>query len=40
MRLQVPWINRLSDGFSVKDIETTHRVLLALRQRLDIRERS
>ena len=27
MRLQAPWINSLSDGLSVKDIETTHRVI-------------
>ncbi|MCU0789356.1 MAG: MarR family winged helix-turn-helix transcriptional regulator, partial [Verrucomicrobia bacterium] len=30
MRLQVPWINELSDGLSVTDIETTHRVMAAL----------
>jgi hypothetical protein len=32
MRLQVPWINRLAGGLTVKDIETVHRVTLALRQ--------
>ncbi|QOZ72958.1 MarR family winged helix-turn-helix transcriptional regulator [Bradyrhizobium arachidis] len=33
-RLQVPWVNGLSDGLSVKDIETAHRVIGALRDRL------
>jgi DNA-binding MarR family transcriptional regulator len=35
MRLQAPWINSLSDGLSVKDIETTHRVMKALRHKLE-----
>ena len=35
MRLQAPWVNRLSEGLSVKDVETTHRVMRALRHRLD-----
>lgn len=35
MRLQVPQVNKLSEGLSVKDVETTHRVMLALRKRLD-----
>src|SRR5271166_1136185 len=35
MRLQAPWINRLSDGLSVRDIETTHRVIMALRNKLE-----
>ena len=34
MRLQAPWINGLSDGVSVKDIETVHRVVTRLRQNL------
>jgi DNA-binding MarR family transcriptional regulator len=34
-RLQVPWVNSLADGLSVKDIETTHRVIVALRDRLE-----
>ena len=34
MRLQAPWVNSLSDGLSVRDVETTHRVIRALRQRL------
>jgi DNA-binding MarR family transcriptional regulator len=35
MRLQAPRINKLSEGLSVKDIETAHHVMLVLRQRLD-----
>ncbi len=35
MRLQAPWVNKLSEGLSVKDVKTTHRVTLALRKRLD-----
>jgi|SRR5271170_1786010 len=35
MRLQAPWINALSEGLSVKDIQTMHRVILALRQKLE-----
>ncbi len=35
MRLQAPWINSVADGLSVKDIEVLHRVLSALRQRLE-----
>ena len=35
MRLQAPWINSLSEGLSVKDIQTMHRVILALRQKLE-----
>jgi DNA-binding MarR family transcriptional regulator len=35
MRLQAPQVNKLSEGLSVKDVETTHRVMLALLKRLD-----
>jgi DNA-binding MarR family transcriptional regulator len=35
MRLQAPWINGLSDGLRVKDIETVHRVVAALRSKLE-----
>lgn len=35
MRLQAPWINGLADGLSVRDIETTHRVMMALRNKLE-----
>ena len=34
MRLQAPWINNLSDGLSIKDVETFRRVILALRRNL------
>jgi len=34
MRLQAPWVNHLAEGVPVKDLETTHRVMRALRQRL------
>ncbi len=35
MRLQAPWINRLSEGFSIKDIQTMQRVIIALRKKLE-----
>jgi DNA-binding MarR family transcriptional regulator len=35
MRLQAPWINGLSSGLTVKDIETVQRVVTALRQKLE-----
>lgn len=35
MRLQAPWVNGLSDGLSVKDIETTHRVMTVVRHKLE-----
>jgi DNA-binding MarR family transcriptional regulator len=35
MRLQAPWVNNLSEGLSIKDIETMHRVVIALRQKLE-----
>lgn len=34
MRLQVPWINSLSEGLAVKDLQTMHRLIIALRRRL------
>jgi len=34
-RLQVPWVNGLSDGLSLKEIEIAHRVVGALRDRLE-----
>lgn len=40
MRLQAPWVNKLSEGLSVKDVETTRRVVRALRQRLGGAQRS
>ena len=38
MRLQSPWMNGLADGLAVKDIETMHRVIGALRGRLESSE--
>lgn len=35
MRLQAPWINQLSEGIQVKDIETTHNVISTVRRRLE-----
>jgi DNA-binding MarR family transcriptional regulator len=35
MELQAPWVNDLSDGLSVKDIETVHRVVTVLRKKLE-----
>jgi DNA-binding MarR family transcriptional regulator len=35
MRLQAPWINGLAEGLAVKDIQTVHRVIMALRQKLE-----
>jgi len=38
MRLQHPWINGLSDGLTIKDIETARRVMTALRAKLESSE--
>jgi DNA-binding MarR family transcriptional regulator len=35
MELQAPWVNSLSDGLSVKDIETVHRVVATLRRKFE-----
>ena len=35
MRLQAPWINDLSEGLSLKDIQTFQGVIGALRQKLE-----
>lgn len=35
MRLQAPWANSLADGLLVNDIETVHRVMAALRRKLE-----
>lgn len=40
MRLQAPWSDRISEGLSVKDIETAHRVMLALRQNLSAKDKA
>jgi DNA-binding MarR family transcriptional regulator len=36
MRLQAPWVNSLSEGLSVKDIEAVHRVMTLLRNNLEV----
>ena len=38
MRVQAPWSNSLADGLTVKDIETAHRVMLAMRQNLNAKD--
>jgi len=38
MNLQAPWVNSLSDGVSVKDIETVRRVVTAVRKKLEGQE--
>jgi DNA-binding MarR family transcriptional regulator len=40
MTLQAPWVNKLSDGLGAKDIETVHRVLMALRGNLETGDES
>ena len=35
MRLQAPWINELAAGLSVKDLQTMHRVIITLREKLE-----
>ncbi|MCB1549239.1 MAG: winged helix-turn-helix transcriptional regulator [Hyphomicrobiaceae bacterium] len=35
MNLQAPWVNALADGVTVKELETVHRVILALRGKLE-----
>src|SRR5271156_179132 len=35
MRLQAPWINKLSERLQVEDLEATHRVIAALQQKLE-----
>jgi DNA-binding MarR family transcriptional regulator len=38
MRLQAPWINRVSEGLMLKDIQTFQSVIIALRQKLENNE--
>ena len=35
MRLQSPWINKLADGLSIRELQTVHLVIMALRKRLE-----
>jgi DNA-binding MarR family transcriptional regulator len=39
MRLQAPWVNSLSDGLLMKDIEIASRVITAVRKKLDGNDR-
>lgn len=36
MDQQVPWINKLAEGLALKDIETTQKVITALRGKLEV----
>ncbi len=38
MRLQAPWINSLSEGLSLKDIQTVQNVTSAVRRKLETNE--
>jgi|SRR5579885_2376991 DNA-binding MarR family transcriptional regulator len=35
MRLQAPWINKLSEGLTAADIRTAHNVIIALHRKLE-----
>ena len=35
-RVQAPWANDLSEGLAIKDIDTTRRVVTALRKKLEL----
>ncbi|OUD14075.1 MarR family winged helix-turn-helix transcriptional regulator [Thioflexithrix psekupsensis] len=35
MRLQVPWINQLSDGLHVEEIKITHKIMTAIQEKLE-----
>jgi DNA-binding MarR family transcriptional regulator len=35
MRLQAPWVNRLSNGLTAKEITAAHRVIIKLQANLD-----
>ncbi|MDE2283888.1 MAG: MarR family transcriptional regulator [Hyphomicrobiales bacterium] len=35
MRLQAPWINELAAGLSVRDLQTMHHVIIAIREKLE-----
>ncbi|CAB3724925.1 MarR family winged helix-turn-helix transcriptional regulator [Paraburkholderia rhynchosiae] len=40
MKLQAPWVNNLSDGIPLKDMEATRRVVTALRNKLQLNDDS
>ena len=35
MELQTPWVNQLSKGLTTNDLQTVHRTIVALRERLE-----
>jgi len=35
MELQTPWVNQLSKGLAPEDLQTVHRVIVAMRERLE-----
>ena len=35
MKLQTPWINQLSEGLSANELQTMHRTIIVLRERLE-----
>jgi len=39
MELQAPWINDMAAGFSAKDLRTMHRLIAALRDKLESEEK-
>lgn len=38
MELQTPWVNRLSEGLTAKELETVHRAITSLRKKLEANE--
>ena len=40
MALQAPWVSGLSEGLAVKDLQTVHRVVTALRKKLESNDKS
>ena len=38
MALQAPWINQISEGLAVKDLQTMHSVIIDLRKNLESKE--
>jgi DNA-binding MarR family transcriptional regulator len=40
LRVQAPWVNSISAGIPVKDIERVHRVITALRKNLEEKEKA
>ena len=40
MQLQAPWVNRLSEGFTVKELDSVHRAITSLRKKLEVNEQT